>query len=175
MRPRKPSGVLSVNSMPSFEHVCDTETLLGTLYKRKRYKWKTPTIDAIGRRGTRSFPLIKVEELRLLEMGWIGNVDASSVVLAQFAVVEYSRGIRCPVSGFGTVVTWVGIERTCSFWNSHMKFNERHWKDFCFLHSCSHSDRELTATRLTMYCDRNRLLVRTLKEIRRSLKNLIIL
>lgn len=49
--------------------------------------------------------MIKVEELRLLEMGWIGNVDASSVVLAQFAVVEYSRGIRCPVSGFGTVVT----------------------------------------------------------------------
>ena len=102
MRPRKPSGVLSVNSMPSFEHVCDTETLLGTLYKRKRYKWKTPTIDAIGRRGIGGFPLIKVEEVRLLEMGRIGNVDASSVVLAQFAVVEYSRGIRCPESGYGS-------------------------------------------------------------------------
>ena len=45
------------------------------------------TIDAIGRRGIRSVSLIKVEEVRLFEMGWIGNVDTPCVVLAQFAVV----------------------------------------------------------------------------------------
>ena len=50
-----------------------------------------PTIDAVWRGGIRSFPLVIVEEVRLLEVGWIGNVDASSVVLAQFAVVEDSR------------------------------------------------------------------------------------
>ena len=55
-----------------------------------------PTIDAVWRGGIRSFLLVIVEEVRLLEVGWIGNVDASSVVLAQFAVVEDSRGIRCP-------------------------------------------------------------------------------
>ena len=60
---------------------------------------KMPTIDAVRRGGIRSFPLIIVEEVRLLEVGWIGNVDASSVVLAQFAVVEDSRGIRCPEIG----------------------------------------------------------------------------
>lgn len=57
---------------------------------------RMPTIDAVWRRRFRSFPLIIVEEVRLLEVGWIGNVDASSVVFAQFAVVEDSRGIRCP-------------------------------------------------------------------------------
>ena len=102
MRPRKPSGVLRVNSMPSFEHVCETEKkLLGPLRNSCNIKEfvkikKMPTIDTVWRGGIRSFPLIIVEEVRLLEVGWIGNVDASSVVLAQFAVVEDSRGIRCP-------------------------------------------------------------------------------
>ena len=65
--------------------------------------------------------MIKVEEVRLLEMSWIGNVNASSVVLAQFAVVEYSSGVRCPESEFG-----FSASSSYSFRDSHMKFKERH-------------------------------------------------